>query len=235
MPSACNRLHGPRRHDDTPRPAPQWGHLFAASRRSTLPLGRSCMPLPPAGGRAVGERQPPRAASGGGEFEQAVRRGVGPAGRQVDSAPGFGRRARLPLVAKDTIKDALMSVLPVADVEASRQLGRAAVAAMFAVAAQCPCGTVIESTFHRSAAVAGLRRLPGPVVEVFCRVDARSPAGATRRERVPGMPGTSIQSAPPKSCGTTRSRCRWLVAGQCWRSTQQNRSTSSRSLAPSEA
>jgi predicted kinase len=77
----------------------------------------------------------------------------------------------LPLIAKDTIKDALMSVLPVADIEASRQLGRAAVAAMLAVARAATRGAVLESNFYRSAAADELSRLPGMVVEVFCRCD----------------------------------------------------------------
>ena len=41
-------------------------------------------------------------------------------------APALG----LPLVAKDTIKEALMSVLPVPDIETSRAVGRASVAAL---------------------------------------------------------------------------------------------------------
>jgi hypothetical protein len=75
----------------------------------------------------------------------------------------------LPLVAKDTIKDALMSVSPPADVDASRTLGRAAVVTMLAVAAESPVGAVIDSNFHRSRAVDDLRELPGEIVEVFCR------------------------------------------------------------------
>lgn len=94
-----------------------------------------------------------------------------PASGKSTLAPALAGELGLPLVAKDTIKDALMSVLPVPDVEASRQLGRASVAAMLAVAAVSPCGAVIESNFYRSRAVADLRGLPGPVVEVFCRVD----------------------------------------------------------------
>ena len=84
-------------------------------------------------------------------------------------APGLAHDLGLPLIAKDTIKDALMSVLPVPDVEASRRIGRSAVAAMLAVATESPTGAVIESNFHRTVAVADLRRLPGQVVEVFCR------------------------------------------------------------------
>jgi predicted kinase len=76
----------------------------------------------------------------------------------------------LPLIAKDTIKQALMTVLPVADVAASRVVGRASVAALLAVAAETG-GAVLESVWHRSYALDELRRLPGQVVEVFCRCD----------------------------------------------------------------
>ena len=64
-----------------------------------------------------------------------------------------------------------MSVLAVPDVETSRVVGRGAVAAMLAVAADSPIGAVIESNFYRSVAADGLGRLPGAVVEVFCRCD----------------------------------------------------------------
>ena len=105
-----------------------------------------------------------------------------PASGKSTLAPVLARELRLPLVAKDTIKDALMSVLPVPDVAASQQLGRAAVTAMVAVAAQSPVGAVIESNFHRSAATASLERLPGGIVEVFCRCD-QAVAAARYRAR----------------------------------------------------
>jgi predicted kinase len=47
-----------------------------------------------------------------------------PASGKSKLAPPLARALGLPLVAKDTVKDALMSVLPVPDVEASRRLGR---------------------------------------------------------------------------------------------------------------
>ena len=81
-------------------------------------------------------------------------------------APALG----LPLIAKDTIKEALMSVLPVPDVPASRLIGAASVQALLAVAAESG-GAVLESVWHRRRAVDDLRRLPGPVIEVFCRCD----------------------------------------------------------------
>jgi predicted kinase len=94
-----------------------------------------------------------------------------PASGKSTLAPELAVGLRLPLIAKDTIKDALMSVLPVPDVEASRLIGRAAVVAMLAVANASPVGAVIESNFHRSVARPELLHLPGIVIEVFCRCD----------------------------------------------------------------
>lgn len=73
-------------------------------------------------------------------------------------APALG----LPLIAKDTIKQALMTVLAVPDVAASRVVGRASVAALLAVAAESG-GAVLESVWHRGydleSLVAEIRRL----------------------------------------------------------------------------
>src|SRR5262249_21574382 len=84
--------------------------------------------------------------------------------RQI--APALG----LPLLAKDTIKQALMTVLPVPDVETSRLVGRASVTALLAVAAE-NAGAVLESVWHRSYAVTDRGRRRGSMVEVFCRCD----------------------------------------------------------------
>ncbi len=94
-----------------------------------------------------------------------------PASGKSTLAPVLATSLRLPLLAKDTIKDALMRTLEVPDVEASRHLGRAAVEVMLAVAGDSPIGAVLESNFFRSKAAAPLATLPGPVVEVFCRCD----------------------------------------------------------------
>jgi predicted kinase len=105
-----------------------------------------------------------------------------PASGKSTLAPVLARELGLPLVAKDTIKDALMAVLPVPDVVTSQQFGRAAVAAMLAVAAESSVGAVIESNFYRSVAMDNLGRLPGDIVEVFCRCD-RAVAEARYRAR----------------------------------------------------
>jgi len=100
----------------------------------------------------------------------------------VSGPPGSGKTtlARtiapvlgLPLIAKDTIKQALMTVLPVPDIETSRSIGRASVAALLAVASETS-GAVLESVWHRSRSLADLGRLPGNIVEVFCRCDPRT-------------------------------------------------------------
>lgn len=95
-----------------------------------------------------------------------------PASGKSTLAPQVAAGLGLPLVAKDTIKDALMAVLDAPDVEASRLLGRASVQAMLAIAAQSPIGAVIESNFYRGVAAAQLLKLPGQVIEVFCRCSA---------------------------------------------------------------
>lgn len=100
-----------------------------------------------------------------------------PASGKSTLAPALADELNLPLLAKDTIKDALMSVLPVPNVEASRQIGRAAVQAMLALAEQCRPGAVIESNFYRTVARDDLLALPGRVIEIFCRCDAATAAG----------------------------------------------------------
>lgn len=83
----------------------------------------------------------------------------------------------VPYLAKDVVKEALMDALGApGDVEGSRALGRAAVHAVTAVAAQCP-GAVVDSTWLPYALPLA-QALPGPVVEVRCVVPV-----AVARER----------------------------------------------------
>jgi glycerophosphoryl diester phosphodiesterase len=111
----------------------------------------------------------------------------------VSGPPGSGKTTlagaiakglSLPLLSKDTIKEPLMDTLLAPDIAASRQLGRAAMAALYALAAAQPYGSVLESNFQRSLALEELSRLPGRVVEIFCRCD-RDVAAARYRSRAP--------------------------------------------------
>lgn len=92
-----------------------------------------------------------------------------PASGKSTLAPELASARGLQLIAEDSIRDSLMSVLGVADVDASRQVGRAAVKAMLPLAAQSPIGAMIESNCYRSVAGAELDALPERVIELFCR------------------------------------------------------------------
>ena len=76
----------------------------------------------------------------------------------------------LPRLAKDTLKAGLLEVLDAPDVESSRRIGSAAVAALLAVAAESS-GAVLDSVWVHPDSAARLRALPGTVIEVFCTCD----------------------------------------------------------------
>jgi hypothetical protein len=76
---------------------------------------------------------------------------------------------RLPLLAKEEIKEVLMDGLGRPETVAeSQRLGRAAVLAMLRVARHCP-GAVLDSTWC-DYAIPIARTLPGRLVEVHCIV-----------------------------------------------------------------
>ena len=79
-----------------------------------------------------------------------------------------------PVISKDTIKAALTSVLPVADVDDARLVGRAAVAVLLAVASEVGGGAILEAVWRSDQGRAAVSRLPGTRVEVFCRCDRQA-------------------------------------------------------------
>lgn len=94
----------------------------------------------------------------------------------VTGAPGSGKTqlARplaaalgLPLLSKDTIKEALFDELGLGDRLWSRRLGRASVTALYRLAADCP-SAVIDSVFYRDVSVDDLRSLGKPLIEIHC-------------------------------------------------------------------
>ncbi len=75
----------------------------------------------------------------------------------------------VPHLSKDVVKEALMDAMGTpSDLEASRRLGRAAVHALLGVARGCQAA-VVDSTWYPYAEPLA-RSLPGPLVEVRCRV-----------------------------------------------------------------
>jgi predicted kinase len=82
-------------------------------------------------------------------------------------AQPLAEQLKLPLLAKDPIKEALMDVLGwPSSVDESRTLGRAAVMALLSVAGTSR-GAVLDSTFPPYA-LPGIKALPGPLAEVHC-------------------------------------------------------------------
>jgi predicted kinase len=101
-------------------------------------------------------------------------------------ARGLSDELGWPLFAKDTIKAALISVLPVADADDARRLGRAAVEVLLAVAAEVTGGAVLEAVWRDQGRDA-VSSLHGVVVEVFCRCDRPTlEARYAARRRPPG-------------------------------------------------
>ena len=148
-----------------------------------------------------------------------------PASGKSTLAPEIAAALRLPLVAKDVIKEALMDTLPVPDVAASRQLGRAAVQAMLAVSAASPVGAVLESNFYRTLAVAGYDSCLEPWSRSSAVATEKLRRAASRLESLLAMRDTLTASAPPRSCGTSKSVSRWPADGRSWRSTRTVPST----------
>lgn len=82
----------------------------------------------------------------------------------------LARELRLPRLAKDTIKHAVLEVLDVGDLDGTRRIGAAAVRALLALARENDAA-VLDSVWVDPGSVEELRALPAPVVEVFCRCE----------------------------------------------------------------
>jgi predicted kinase len=93
-----------------------------------------------------------------------------PAAGKTTVARGIAVRLRLPLVAKDTIKEALFDALGVGDVAWSQRLGEATYLAMLGLAEEsvaAGASVVLEANFVRGGE-ARLAALPARFVQVHC-------------------------------------------------------------------
>ncbi|HYO32934.1 MAG TPA: AAA family ATPase [Nocardioidaceae bacterium] len=92
-----------------------------------------------------------------------------PGSGKTTLASALAAQLGVAFLSKDEVKEALMDRLGApATVEDSRELGSAAVTALLRVARGCP-GAVIDSTWYPYT-LPLVRDLPGPLVEVRCRV-----------------------------------------------------------------
>ncbi|MDQ2845181.1 MAG: ATP-binding protein [Actinomycetota bacterium] len=93
-----------------------------------------------------------------------------PASGKTTLVAALAPRLGLPVLAKDTIKEALMGALPPAGIDDSRRLGGASMEVLFALAAASP-GAILEANWWATITGPRIAALAGPVVEVFCSCD----------------------------------------------------------------
>ena len=128
-------------------------------------------------------------------------------------ARGLSDELGWPIFAKDTIKAALMSVLPVADVDDARRLGRAAVEVLLAVAAE------VMSSRQCGGGIRVVTRCPASL-EPWWRssVDVIGRRWRRRTQRDADLPGTSPNTKTPQSYGVLRPSSPWPADGRSSRS-----------------
>jgi predicted kinase len=91
-----------------------------------------------------------------------------PGSGKTTLAKGLAVELGIPLISKDTIKEALFDPLGTGDLEWSQQLGQAAHAVMYAIAADVS-SVVLESHFWPGISEAELTAIERPMVQVYCR------------------------------------------------------------------
>ena len=91
-----------------------------------------------------------------------------PASGKTTLARGLAMELGLPLISKDTIKEALFDALGTGDLEWSQKLGRAAHLVMYGLARDSR-SLVLESHFWTGVAESDLCALGRPLIQVYCR------------------------------------------------------------------
>jgi hypothetical protein len=134
----------------------------------------------------------------------------------VQAADAISDQLGWPLFAKDTIKAALMSVLPVADVDDARRLGRAAVEVLLAVAAEVTGGAVLEAVWRRDQVVTRCPASLEPWWRSSVDVIGRRWRRGTQRDA--DLPDTSPNTKTPQSYGVLRPSSPWPADGRSSRS-----------------
>lgn len=92
-----------------------------------------------------------------------------PASGKTTLARALASELRIAYLSKDEMKEALMDQLGAPEsIEESRRLGRAAVGAVLRAARGCPAAAIDSTWYPYSLPL--VRELPGPFVEIRCRV-----------------------------------------------------------------
>ncbi len=125
-----------------------------------------------------------------------------PASGKTTLARRLAAALSLPLLTKDDIKEALFDVLGPADIEQSRQLGRASYRVLYVIAArllESGVGALLESNFERGGSEAHLRPLASVAnaALVLCRttneeIARRYTERAASGKRHPGHLGAAL-------------------------------------------
>jgi len=149
-----------------------------------------------------------------------------PASGKTTLARPLARHLGLPLLGKDTIKEALFDALGTGDRAWSRRLGAASYAVLLALAREVPAA-VVDANFYPDHGPGLLHACQQPI-EVFCCCPA---AEVERRftRRVPTRhPGhvDHVLDAQLKAARWTPGWARLAWAVRCWRSTPAAQSTS---------
>ncbi len=91
-----------------------------------------------------------------------------PASGKTTLARALAVELDLPLISKDTIKEAMFDALGTGDLEWSQSLGKAAHMVMYGIAGEVG-SAILESHFWRGVAEDDLRALGRPLIQVYCR------------------------------------------------------------------